>query len=507
MDTQLYSLLVVLTALFANISLLFISQSFPRLSDSLSHAPSCSPDPSSYDRIASLELSLSSRETEISELRERISELQTRLSSAQRIQRRTEQVLASAKDELSQCMSSGRTSANPTPSEDVVTTSRVEAVPRRASPDFGSQSVTPSRYDWSSSPHYLEESVRKSPPGKSDMNTDVTIVILCGNCTMRTKYPSESIDILNRWYPLVKIYLEGPNDATASSKLLASLGEVKTRYVLVVDASVEFTHNSNLARLRSLLQSGQVHVATPMTEDASTSELFSQCFDYAYHSHTLRIRRGYAEVLSGNSVLCARGGPYFMAATETLRQMWPRQPFPPSLALEAFYLELRSFDMRVGFCPGSILRSNVIRAYNPSREVDAEACNVFAQALDSLDELSKKAFAAKYHVSRLVYADGSAVYLPEPVYELHELSYTYHAASFYREQRSMLFAASTIMERHALPLFLMDDELMAAVLLGVPFPWADNIQMHILDPPGVVFTRTHAAEPADESALRLLRPQ
>lgn len=27
------------------------------------------------------------------------------------------------------------------------------------------------------------------------MNTDVTIVILCGNCTMRTKYPSESIDM------------------------------------------------------------------------------------------------------------------------------------------------------------------------------------------------------------------------------------------------------------------------------------------------------------------------
>lgn len=288
---------------------------------------------------------------------------------------------------------------------------------------------------------------------------------------------------LNRWYPLVKIYLEGPNDATASSKLLARLGEVKTRYVLVVDASVEFTHNSNLARLRSLLQSGQVHVATPMTEDASTSELFSQCFDYAYHAHTLRIRRGYADVLSGNSVLCERGGPYFMAATETLRQMWPGQPFPPSLALEAFYLELRSFDMRVGFCPGSILRSNVIRAYNPSREVDAEACDVFGQPLDALDELSKKAFAARYHVSRLIYADGSAAYLPEPVYELHELSYTYHAASFYREQRSMLFTASAIMEQHALPLFLMDDELMAAVLLGVPFPWADNIQMHTLQNP------------------------
>ena len=89
-------------------------------------------------------------------------------------------------------------------------------------------------------------------------------------------------------------------------------------------------------------------------------------------------------------MLCERGGPYFMAATETLRQMWPGQPFPPSLALEAFYLELRSFDMRVGFCPGSILRSNVIRAYNPSREVDAEACDVFGQPLDALDELSKK---------------------------------------------------------------------------------------------------------------------
>ena len=79
-----------------------------------------------------------------------------------------------------------------------------------------------------------------------------------------------------------------------------------------------------------------------------------------------------------------------MTATETLRQMWPNQPLPPSLAIEAFYLELRSFDMRVGFCPGSILRSNVIRAYNPSREVDVEACNVFAQPLDELDELSKK---------------------------------------------------------------------------------------------------------------------
>lgn len=27
------------------------------------------------------------------------------------------------------------------------------------------------------------------------MNVEVTIFILCGNCTMRTKYPSESIDM------------------------------------------------------------------------------------------------------------------------------------------------------------------------------------------------------------------------------------------------------------------------------------------------------------------------
>ena len=52
------------------------------------------------------------------------------------------------------------------------------------------------------------------------MNTDITILIVCGNCTMRTKYPSESIDMyvcvcllayvrLNRWYPVEKVYLDG----------------------------------------------------------------------------------------------------------------------------------------------------------------------------------------------------------------------------------------------------------------------------------------------------------
>ena len=42
---------------------------------------------------------------------------------------------------------------------------------------------------------YFEESVKKRPPQKVSMNVEVTIFILCGNCTMRTKYPSESIDM------------------------------------------------------------------------------------------------------------------------------------------------------------------------------------------------------------------------------------------------------------------------------------------------------------------------
>ena len=81
---------------------------------------------------------------------------------------------------------------------------------------------------------------------------------------------------------------------------------MKTRYVLVVDASVEFTHNSNLARLRSLLQSGQVHVATPMTEDASTSELFSQCFDVGLPPLSPLVRLPLAHAADSARL---RGGP------------------------------------------------------------------------------------------------------------------------------------------------------------------------------------------------------
>ena len=51
-------------------------------------------------------------------------------------------------------------------------------------------------------------------------------------------------------------------------------------------------------------------------------------------------------------------------------------------------------------------------------------------------------------------------------------------------------ASSSILQQSGIPAFLMDgggegwawgvDDLMAAVLLGMPFPWADNIQLHIL---------------------------
>ena len=30
---------------------------------------------------------------------------------------------------------------------------------------------------------------------QANMNVDVTIIILCGNCSMTTKFPSESIDM------------------------------------------------------------------------------------------------------------------------------------------------------------------------------------------------------------------------------------------------------------------------------------------------------------------------
>ena len=118
------------------------------------------------------------------------------------------------------------------------------------------------------------------------------------------------------------------------------------------------------------------------------------------------------------------------------------------------------------------------------------------------------------------------MYLPEPVYELHEVgagrecdSAVIHvprgellpgaAVDALRgvDDHGAALAAAVPDGRCVLTAAFTVDELMAAVLLGVPFPWADNIQMHILASHGAAFTRTHAEEPADESALRLLRPQ
>lgn len=61
---------------------------------------------------------------------------------------------------------------------------------------------------------------------------------------------------------------------------------MKTRYVLVVDASVEFTHNTNLPRMKLMLDSQQVRVVSPMLENAATSELSGQCFDVILEGRT-----------------------------------------------------------------------------------------------------------------------------------------------------------------------------------------------------------------------------
>lgn len=79
-----------------------------------------------------------------------------------------------------------------------------------------------------------------------------------------------------------------------------------------------------------------------------------------------------------------------MTNKETFKQLWPSERLPLTLALETFYLQLKSFDIKVGFCPGSIIRFNSIEAYSPSREEDIDSCNVFTQPIEKLDELSKK---------------------------------------------------------------------------------------------------------------------
>ena len=119
-----------------------------------------------------------------------------------------------------------------------------------------------------------------------------------------------------------------------------------------------------------------------------------------------------------------------MTTTETLKQMWPNQPLPLTLLLEAFYLDLKAFEVKVGFCPGAIFKFNSIAAAGVSAE-DADACNLFFQKEAQLSEESKRcacgaggrssAFATTYHVASIHYPDGTVLRLPEPMYSLHEV--------------------------------------------------------------------------------------
>ena len=130
----------------------------------------------------------------------------------------------------------------------------------------------------------------------------------------------------------------------SSSLIHRVLNDITTKYVLMIDSSVEFTHNSNLPRMLALLQSNQVSVVSPMTEDAVSQTLSSNCFQVYffflsfhqlnYHAHDLQIRPGYADTLTGNNLLCERGGVYFMTFTDTMRQLFPNQPLPLTLLIE-----------------------------------------------------------------------------------------------------------------------------------------------------------------------------
>lgn len=104
-----------------------------------------------------------------------------------------------------------------------------------------------------------------------------------------------------------------------------------------------------------------------------------------------------------------------------------------------------------------------------------------------------RAFASKYHISRILYPNRQAIYLPEPENSLQDVEMIYHPSYYYREQRSMLHITSSILNEHAFPLVLSDgifirswfiiDELMAAIMLGIPFPWSESIQTHVLKNP------------------------
>ena len=70
----------------------------------------------------------------------------------------------------------------------------------------------------------------------------------------------------------------------SSSMIYRVLNDITTKYVLMIDSSVEFTHNSNLPRMLALLQSNQVNVVSPMTEDAVSQTLSSNCFQVCFFS-------------------------------------------------------------------------------------------------------------------------------------------------------------------------------------------------------------------------------
>ena len=78
-----------------------------------------------------------------------------------------------------------------------------------------------------------------------------------------------------------------------------------------------------------------------------------------------------------------------MTTTETLKQMWPTQPLPLTLLLEAFYLDLKAFEVKVGFCPAAIFKFNSIAAAGVPAQ-DADACNLFFQKEAQLSEESKR---------------------------------------------------------------------------------------------------------------------
>ena len=49
--------------------------------------------------------------------------------------------------------------------------------------------------------------------------------------------------------------------------------------------------------------------------------------------------------------------------------------------------------MKVGFCPGSILRYNSILAESSKNSEESKACNVFYQDINVLNETPKKYFS------------------------------------------------------------------------------------------------------------------